>query len=774
MRQQPRYSATSVATSHENRFAQQPTQPIHPFRFSWLCALCVFLLCAAPNTLAQQVFSGASGTETTTALNAFRTAIGGADNGAAATPQNGGRREITWDGVRLDGTDFNNNTTVFVANKITGIPVNRFQGRGVLFKDITAVSNDGFVSANAGVTGQFNAFSPANTFAALNSNKIEMNFVLVSAPTASQVPAATRGFGAIFLDVEQANTSSIEYFNGTVSLGKFFVPAGQSGQTQFLGVLFNAPIVTRVVITVGTATLFNFNNGQVSAGIADISVNATQYADQAATDDFVLAEPVSLTAASAASAFAATSTSEATTSLATFRTVIGGADNGGTASPQTGGRREITWDGVRLDGTDFNNNTTVIVPNKITGIPVNRFQARGLLTSEVLAVANDGFVSANANVANQFPAFSTANTFAGFNSNKYDVLFVLPSGTTARPVPAATRGFGVIFLDVEQANSSSIEYFNGTVSLGKFFVPPGASGQAQFLGVLFNSPVVTRAVVTAGTAAVFNFSNGQVTTGPSENATTDLAVVDDFIYAEPTVTSASVSAASYAGAALASDAISVAFGADFTTSTVIAPTVPLPTTLAGTSIKVKDSTNTERLAPLFFVSPGQINYLMPSGTAAGEAIITITSADGRVSPSRSVIDTVAPGLFSANSSGQGVAAAVALRVKANGEQVYEAISSFNAAQQQFVATPIDLGPATETVYLILYGTGLRFRSGLQGVTVKIGGVDATVAYAGGQTGLAGLDQLNVIVPRAVIGRGEVDIALTVDGKAANVVKVNIK
>ena len=67
----------------------------------------------------------------------------------------------------------------------------------------------------------------------------------------------------------------------------------------------------------------------------------------------------------------------------------------------------------------------------------------------------------------------------------------------------------------------------------------------------------------------------------------------------------------------------MAFGAGLAAGTVIADSTPLPTALGGTTLKIKDSTNTERLAPLFFVSSGQINYLVPAGTATGDALITI-------------------------------------------------------------------------------------------------------------------------------------------------------
>ena len=131
---------------------------------------------------AQQIFSGAGNARATSALNNFRAAVGN-NNGGAAGTQNGGRREINWDGVALDGTDFGGVTTLIVPGKITGIPVNRFQARGIVFKEVTAVANDGFASANAGVADQFPAFSPANTFVSFNSNKMEVNFVLAAAPT---------------------------------------------------------------------------------------------------------------------------------------------------------------------------------------------------------------------------------------------------------------------------------------------------------------------------------------------------------------------------------------------------------------------------------------------------------------------------------------------------------------------------------------------------------------------------------------------------------------
>jgi uncharacterized protein (TIGR03437 family) len=84
---------------------------------------------------------------------------------------------------------------------------------------------------------------------------------------------------------------------------------------------------------------------------------------------------------------------------------------------------------------------------------------------------------------------------------------------------------------------------------------------------------------------------------------------------------------------------------------------------------------------------------------------------------------------------------------------------------------MDAGATNEQLILMLYGTGIRGYRALPDVT--LGGVAATVLGAAAQSQYAGLDQVNVIVPRELKGRGDVDVVLKVDGKAANVVRVRI-
>ena len=334
--------------------------------------------------------------------------------------------------------------------------------------------------------------------------------------------------------------------------------------------------------------------------------------------------------------------------------------------------------------------------------------------------------------------------------------------------PQATLGSGATGASL---NANALQAAQGRLGLA-LAMSPGqvfAAGTRQLVVVSF---------AVAGSAAPgatpIGFGDQPVARDVADLNAGSLAVV--FTSGAITITGAvaSVSAASFGGAELASESIVAAFGAGLATTTQIVTTVPLPTELAGTSVKVRDSAGMERPAPLFFVAPAQVNYLIPTGTAAGAATVTMTSGNGAVSTGVVQIATVAPGLFSANASGQGVAAGVALRVKADGAQVFEPIARFDQSQNRLVAIPIDLGPEGEQVFLILYGTGFRFNSALPAVTCGIGGVNAEALYAGVAPGFVGLDQTNVRLPRSLAGRGEVDVVLAVDGKAANMVRISVK
>jgi uncharacterized protein (TIGR03437 family) len=234
-----------------------------------------------------------------------------------------------------------------------------------------------------------------------------------------------------------------------------------------------------------------------------------------------------------------------------------------------------------------------------------------------------------------------------------------------------------------------------------------------------------------------------------------------------------VSGASYQPAGvLTGNSIASAFGIDFASTTVAAQSLPLPTTLGGVTVKVRDRNGIEQLAPLFYVSPTQINYLMPSGLAVGAASVTVLQNNVTVSTGYVTIDTIAPGLFAANADGAGPVAADVVRIKPNGDRSYERSYDYDPVQKRSVAREITIGG--DELFLELYGTGIRQTALLENVQVKIGGIAATVTYVGAQCCFAGVDQINVKIPPSAAGKGLINLELTVEGKTANIVQLNIK
>ena len=89
----------------------------------------------------------------------------------------------------------------------------------------------------------------------------------------------------------------------------------------------------------------------------------------------------------------------------------------------------------------------------------------------------------------------------------------------------------------------------------------------------------------------------------------------------------------------------------------------------------------------FFASPSQINFQVPPGTVVGKATITITNAQAVSTSASILIEKTAPGLFAANANGQGVAAAVLVRVKPDSSQSFEPIAQINE-QNRLVPLPL--------------------------------------------------------------------------------------
>jgi uncharacterized protein (TIGR03437 family) len=229
-------------------------------------------------------------------------------------------------------------------------------------------------------------------------------------------------------------------------------------------------------------------------------------------------------------------------------------------------------------------------------------------------------------------------------------------------------------------------------------------------------------------------------------------------------------AASQSVAAVAPGGLAFAFGQNLATGTPGEIVGPAPTSFDATSVSIVDAAGKTSAAPLLFVSPWQLTFQVPAGVAPGTAQVKVTAAGTTQTASNIQVATVAPALFTLN--GLGLAAATAIRVSAGGTQTVEPAYTLNSSGS-FFASPINMGAATDQVYLVLYGTGLQ-AAGTSGVTVTVGGINAPVLYAGSQGAFTGVDQVNVQLPAALAGKGNVNVQLTAAGKAANAVQVTIQ
>jgi hypothetical protein len=202
-----------------------------------------------------------------------------------------------------------------------------------------------------------------------------------------------------------------------------------------------------------------------------------------------------------------------------FRAAIGGGTVAGANGSFGGVRREINWDGVPDIRAD---------PNLLPADFFNVNSPRGA----VFSTPGTGFlVSANAGQAapilfgfsNDFQTFSSQRLFTAVNSNIIDVSFFLPGTTTA----ATTTAFGLVFVDVEVAGQTKLEFFDESNALiYSHNALPYLNQGLTFLGATVSGGAIARVRITSG-------MNTIVSNGVLGNANDDVVVMDDFIYAEP-------------------------------------------------------------------------------------------------------------------------------------------------------------------------------------------------------------------------------------------------
>src|ERR1022692_1870230 len=396
---------------------------------------------------------------------------------------------------------------------------------------------------------------------------------------------------------------------------------------------------------------------------------------------------------------------------------------------------------------------------------------------------------------------SSGNVYMA-DSNNYRIRLLVPEASHALLIVTKTHtgsftlGQTGATYSVVVSNAANAGTTNGTATLSET-IPAGLTLQSMS-GTGWNCasvaetctrsdalsggtsyPPITVAV-NVGTDGPSQVTNQVTLTGGGQALATAASDTATIVANPSTAVVTTVSAAS-GTAPVTADSIVSLYGVNISTAVYTAsagPPAPLPPALGGVSATITDSSGKTAPIGLIVVTPSQVNAVLPAGLATGEATIDLVSSTGLPITGDVTLVTVAPSLFTADESGKGTAAAQVVIAHQDGSQTFiGAIASCNSSG--CTPTPIDLGSSTDQAVVELFGTGIRGAGGASNVTVTVGSVQGTVQYAGAQGGGAlgsfyGLDQVNVLLPRSLVGSGTMNVVLTAGGQSANTVTVDIQ
>jgi hypothetical protein len=225
--------------------------------------------------------AGPTASSIQSAVDAYRTALGGVNNGNGA-PVATGRREINWDGGGSTATSAGPTPFDVFLNTRGG----RFVTPGSGFVQVP-VANVADFFGNPGYANIFSAFSQVRLFSPVGSNETEAQFFV---PGGGLIPAVNRGFGAVFTDIDlpdgsgpgrkrgnRQSSTLLEYYDaaGNLIFSSFAPASPGDGSLSFFGIVFDDPRIAKVVITTDAVP----------------GENDTQESDVVLMDDFLYGEP---------------------------------------------------------------------------------------------------------------------------------------------------------------------------------------------------------------------------------------------------------------------------------------------------------------------------------------------------------------------------------------------------------------------------------------------------------------------------------------------------
>jgi uncharacterized protein (TIGR03437 family) len=201
------------------------------------------------------------------------------------------------------------------------------------------------------------------------------------------------------------------------------------------------------------------------------------------------------------------------------------------------------------------------------------------------------------------------------------------------------------------------------------------------------------------------------------------------------------------GPRVAPGSLASIFGTGLASATTSANGFPLTTTLGGTSVSIAGT-----LAPLLYVSDGQINFQVPSSTASGTIGVVVNGPGGASASFNFTVTAQAPSIFQ---YGTNHALAQNADGSLNSDSSAAAAGSYVTVYltgQGAVDNPVPDGTATPASPIA---------TATATATATIGPMAATVQFLGLTSEFAGLAQANILVP--ALPTGDYPVVITAGG-----------
>lgn len=459
-------------------------------------------------------------------VNAFRDAIGELNQPHPINHLDG-RRQINWDAAP-DGVSAPNGFAGDFFNadffpRARGIAFTTPDGENGFQLSATAASGEGieFENIDPSYSSEFSVYSPERLFTALDNNVVDVRFYNPANPSE---PALVDSFGAIFTDVDLADSTSLRYYDADDNLVYTLEVPWFAGQEylSLAGAIFDEACISRVRITAGNIGL----KWGIQDGVAGYDV--------VAMDDFIYGEPQVETSCGLPTIYEATGASpaEIEAGVEAYRNALGDL-NAPAPFNNLDGRRQINWDAAPdaisapndFPGNFFNADVTP----RARGIEFETEGSGFQLSATKASGVGVEFDNINSSYSSIFQTFSPERLFTPLGSNKVEANFFNPAN---RSEAALTDGFGAVFTDVDLEGKTTIRYYDVD---GKLLYTQGIEPQAgdeglSFAGLKFSSNCVSFVTLTNGTDSL-----GADVYDDPDNADNpvDLVVMDDFIFGEP-------------------------------------------------------------------------------------------------------------------------------------------------------------------------------------------------------------------------------------------------